>query len=92
MQARIRILAFWKDRFSARARTDGDKGKFPSESESNDTCSDQSDDSRDDTRSLLGSNSSNSAGHRPSQCNTGKSADLLRVFTQVRCHGSGLQI
>ena len=93
MQAtiRMRMLTFWKDGFSARERTDGDKGEFPSDGESNDTPSDQTYDSHDNARGSLGSHSASSADHKPSQCNTGNPTDLLRVFTKVRCHSSGLQ-
>ena len=84
MQARIRMLAFvLKDGFSARGRTDGDKGEFPSDRESNDTCSEQSYNGRDNARGSSVSNSSNSTNHIRSECNTSKPADLLRVLTQA---------
>jgi len=72
-------------------RTNCDEGEFPSDSEANDTCSDQSYDSGNNTRGSSGSYSSSSADHERSKCNTSKPADLLRVFTQASCYGSGLQ-
>jgi hypothetical protein len=91
MQTRISVLACWKDQNSVRGRTDGDKGEFPSESEPNGTCSDQSHDSHDNTKGSLDRNPSNSMDHKPSQSNTAKPADLLGVLTQSGCYSSSLQ-
>ena len=91
MQARIGVSACWKGGSSAGGRTDGDKGEFPSERESNDTGSNQGYDSRDNPEGLLGRTPSNSGSHVRSQGNTSKPADLLRVFTQTSRYGASLQ-
>jgi hypothetical protein len=91
MQARIWVLAFLERRIQDRERTNGDEGEFPSDRESNDTCSDQSYDSGNNARGSLDSNYSNSVNHIRSKSDTSKPADLLWVFTQASCYGSGLQ-
>jgi len=55
MQARRRVLARWKDG-SGRGPTDGNKGEFPSESETYGTCPDQSHNGHDDAKGSLDRN------------------------------------